>query len=243
MIRLQRTWTAAIFVLLSGIGGRANAGPPLISDDPHTIGPGAVEAIIALEAFRLDEATSIAAPLLDLTVGLIEKLDATLVAAPLFEDVGGSSTSSSEFIEAGIKWQPLRTERWNASASPVVIVGDQIDGRVGFALPLQVEVSFDAVAIGIDSGFALFVDGSDGWHGNLYSTWSFPEGPTLMAEVWSAGRADRQQGEVATGLGIEWPAPHGLSFLGSAGAGIATWGSPRLDWYGYVGVKWAFRAW
>jgi hypothetical protein len=245
MIRLTNALktVAGAIILVSATARIADAGPPLVSDDPHTVGPSVVEAILAVEAVGIDDSVAMAAPVLDLTIGLLDGLDGTLVAAPLFDDVSGSSSDASELIEVGFKWQPLMTDSWNASFSPVVVVEGLGDRRVGGAFPLQVEFARDSWVVGIDGGYVLFSEGSDLWHGSTYAGWSTAAGPRLLAEIWSAGTANEQQGEVGAGLGIEWPLPLSLTLLASGGTEIASWGTPRVDWYSYVGVKWTFNAW
>ena len=46
----------------------AEAGPPLISDDPNTIGQGRVEAILALASVSQNGYVAIASPTVDLTI-------------------------------------------------------------------------------------------------------------------------------------------------------------------------------
>ena len=219
------------------------AGPPLVSDDPHTVGPGQVELILAVDALDQGPDTSVG-PTLDLTLGLLEGLDATLVATPAWELQRGSSSSNSEFVEAGMKWQPIMTSRWSASFTPAL--GTTIAERTEFAivLPLQVEYTgWRNFGLGADGAFIPIAGGADAWRAGGYATWQAHPTLALLSEVWASGLATSQESIVGVVGGVDWTSPLGLHLLAAGGTGVHSEAVRRLDWNVYVGVLWAFAVW
>jgi hypothetical protein len=60
----------------------SHAGAPLLADDPHAVGPGVVQPIFATSTFVQVGETLLRGPISDLTIGLVDSLDATVVASP-----------------------------------------------------------------------------------------------------------------------------------------------------------------
>lgn len=59
----------------------ALAGPPLIADDPNTIGAGNAQPIFATSMLNRRDQTIVRGPLLDMTIGAVDSLDVTLVVS------------------------------------------------------------------------------------------------------------------------------------------------------------------
>ena len=59
----------------------ARAGPPLIADDPNTVGPGVVQPIFTVSALNQGDETLVRGPIADVTIGLVDSLDAIVVAS------------------------------------------------------------------------------------------------------------------------------------------------------------------
>lgn len=219
------------------------AGPPLVLDDPHTVGAGQVELIVAVEALDQGRETRVG-PTLDVTLGVFEGLDATLVVTPFWEFRRGMSTRVSEFVEAGIKWQPVMTSSWNVSFSPALATTIAGKTELEFALPVQIEYAVsDDFALGVDAAFSPVAGGADAWGAGSYATWQSLTTLALLAEVWASGTASGRESMVGLGGGIDWEAPSGLHVFAAAGTGVASEGVRRVDWYSYLGVLWAFEAW
>jgi Putative MetA-pathway of phenol degradation len=233
--------------LIAGVGaifgsGLATAGPPLFTDDPHTVGAGSVEAILAVELLDQSGVTLIDVPMMDLTVGIIDLLDLTLVGAPqLHVDDGLESTSG--YIEAGLKWQPVKTSRWNASFSPTIVLTDDDESNAGLLMPIQLEWTEGSVRVGLDVGYTAIEDAPDEWHASASTSWSTTPNLWLLAELWSTGLAGERAGDLGMGLGFEWDTPLGMELLVSAGSGLDSWTNDRVEWHSYVGLRWAFDAW
>ena len=87
-------------------------------------------------------------PMVDLTLGLIEGLDATFIGAPVFA-VDSGSADQTESIEAGFKWRGLATDSWRACFSPALGVVFEDGSDLSVLLPAQVEYFSERWTIGV----------------------------------------------------------------------------------------------
>ena len=239
---LRILWLA-LGIATVGLVPASHAGPPLISDDPNTIGPGRAELIIAADVFDQGSLTTIA-PTLDLTVGLVDRLDATLVVTQGFDIDTRNPTRSSQFVEAGIKWQSLNTRGFGASFSPAVGTSITEETRAKIAFPLQLGYTgFEALGFGVDAAIIVVPDSGDTWRAGGYATLQTSPTLTFLTEVWSQGMPSAGEAIAGVGGGFDWETPLYVHILAAAGTGIASRNSQRVDWYSYLGLQWAFHAW
>lgn len=219
----------------------ANAGPPLFSDDPHTVGRGVFQGIVALEGISLGQSSVLGAPNVDLTLGLLDGLDLTLLGVPLFEVEGPGTVP--DFLEVGFKWQFVKGPRWNLSFSPALGVTFASQADFAVVLPIQAELSHGLFAFGVDGGYLVVPNGGDLWRANVYGTWQAAEPLWLMAEVWSVGSVPGLGADIGTSVGIDWALPHGLDALAAVGTGLASPGAlQRITWTFYAGLQWTWQA-
>ena len=243
-MRLNLYWALLVLVMLTQWASRAFAGPPLFADDPHTIEAGSVEVVLGAKSLEQGDSIFVTAPISDLTLGVAEGLEVSLLASPVFEiPEHRGSTDTSDLIEAGFKWQLIESEAWNASFAPTFSSSEGSDSRVGFVLPVQVEWSHRELSFGLDAGYIAQIKGSDGWQANAYAVWQPTSTLALVAEVWSQGLAQDDPDDVGLNAGFEWTTPLGFDVLLAGGTGIATWGGPRVEWTSYAGLRWTFGVW
>lgn len=202
------------------------------------MGEGVVEIIAAGDAIRQNDVTSITAPTLDFTVGLVEDFDATLVVSPVFDIDSRGGDDTSEFVEAGIKWQLLRSTTWNASVSPAMGSGSTGESRFGATFPVQVEYSFGSIAVGSDAAYTVVANGADGWRAGEYLAAVVAPRLTLALEVWAVGTRAPNTSDLGIGAGFDWEAASHLHLLMAGGTGLTSNGNDRADWYLYAGVQW-----
>lgn len=220
----------------------AISGPPLISDDPHTVGPGHFQAILAAEFFDQSGSTLLGIPTVDLTLGVLDGLDLTLLGGA-GTDAGQRIGRTLSYFEAGFKWQPLETSTWNAAFSPALTYVDGDGSGFGLILPVQVEWDHGPWAIGFDSGYLAYEGGPDLWRANGYASLQATTNWKLLAEVWSVGAVHVSEGDAAAGMGFVWVSPIDVELIGSAGTGLDSWGIDRVNWYAYVGIQYMFELW
>jgi hypothetical protein len=221
----------------------ASAGPPMINDDPHTVGAGHVEVIVAASAGEQADVIALPAPLFDVTIGVLDGLDLAFVASPVFVFEAAMPVERDVSLSLGMKWQPIRGEGFNAAFTPTVALNVATRKEVGIIVPVQIEYAFEDVAIGADLGYGAILNAADQWHAGTYVATETFEGLTLMAELWAFGRTGHSGTWFGMGVGFDWEMVRGWHLLASGGTGIAAIDAERVAWQAYLGVLWRFSAW
>ncbi|MBW2697890.1 MAG: hypothetical protein JRE70_15520, partial [Deltaproteobacteria bacterium] len=238
-----RHGSSFLLVILTFIVEPAEAGPPLISDDPHTVGPGRVEVILAASGFGYGELVALQVPAADLTLGVFEGLDVSAVISPVFTFAPDLATESSAALSLGLKWQPLRGQHWNAAFTPTGAINFPLLGETTLILPAQIEYTWQRLSLGVDGGYVVDFDDEDLWFAILYGGWTATDTLSLLAEIWGGESTRDHAREVGLTFGLDWMTPMGMHWLAAAGPGIASSGGRRVRWRFYLGLQWNFALW
>jgi hypothetical protein len=228
----------------------ALAGPPLVGDNPHTLGGGQLELIVAVIPVSGEKTAEWSAPLLDVTVGIVDGFDLAVSGAPVFTE--GQSVRGS--VSFGFKWQPLRTSTWNAAFSPNVDFSfsednDPINPTLGvvadtsIALPVQLEYGANRWAVGADLGYTVVVDGADSWITSLYGNVVVLDWLTLVAEFAALPTSSSKGTNLLLTGGFDWATPLGFNVLASGSGGFASTSDESLPWRAYLGLQWKGTLW
>lgn len=220
----------------------ASAGPPLLSDDPHTVGPGVLQVILAASAFQLQDITALQAPVIDLTLGLVDGLDLILTAGPTHNLGDDVDIDLDGNLLGAVKWQFLDRDRWNASFTPGFGVDLVSGGQPVFLFPVQLEYTSERLAIGTDAGYAVVTGAPDQWLANLYATAGPWRNVTLMGELWTIALPS---GAIELGMnaGVDWEIPFGLHVLAAGGTGVWASRGERTSWTAFLGIQRDFTLW
>ncbi|MDE0887496.1 MAG: hypothetical protein OSB70_18390 [Myxococcota bacterium] len=240
-----------------GLGGAfvARAGPPGVLDDPHAVGKGTVEIILATSGAEQAGETGLHGPIFDLTVGIVDGLDFLLVAEGFFVVGSEEPTQDDGVVVSGLKWQPIVGPDWNAAWTPVAIFELAGDKRVGISNAIQIERTLGRFALGVDASYTWLNDGEDIWRGGVYGLFSATDSLTLLSEVWFerspecfdvatlcvgqsevSGRAT----DFAFNLGFDWEMLDAIHMLGSAGTGIESDNRDRIEWQAFFGFQYVW---
>lgn len=232
------------------LSSAALAGPPGVLDDPHAIGAGNIEFIVASAAAEQAGEIGVHGPVLDFTLGIVDGLDFLVVGEAFFVVGAGEEQSESGLLVTGFKWQPLAGSKWNAAWTPVVIVEIDGDKRAALSNAVQVERSFGRFAAGLDFSYTWIDDHTDVWRGGLYGLFGATDRLTLLGEMWFENSAldvtlgldgaDVSATDFAFNLGFDWQMHGDLHMLASAGTGIASDNRERIGWQAYLGFQWVW---
>lgn len=226
----------------------ASAGPPLIADDPNTIGVGNAQPIFATVVLNRRNQTVIRGPLLDLTVGVVDSLDVTLVVS--FDSVHREMESPAwqwlGELTPGFKWEFFRRERGSLCLSPAFAVGTRDPGSPLLLLPLQGElgVGDKTVRLGFDTGYVSFWRAPDEWFASVYAQASVAKHLTLQGEFFSFGATTERTIDLGISLGLTYlmfqRAHKTLELIAAISPGLASFRQSRFDFRAYFGFQYTF---
>jgi hypothetical protein len=224
----------------------ALAGPPLIADDPHTVGPGVAQPIFAISTWNWKGRTLVQGPVLDVTIGLVDSFDVTLVASLISEHANetGSRWQLGGTLTPGIKWEFFRTERGSLCASPAFFVSSIAPGSPFILLPLQGELSVGRkqAAVGFDVGFVPVFHGHDEWFAAVYGQSAVAERLKLYGELWSFGSGPAHTADLGLSVGASYQIlGEELELIGAVSPGLMSFGGPRLNVRVYLGFQYTFE--
>jgi len=221
----------------------ARAGPPLVSDDPHTIGAGNLEVILSASAAGFADFTDLVAPKLDLTLGLVDGLDVGLAATPIFTLASGEPTEAVGAADLVLKWQPLRGERWHAAFTPTVGINATLLRETSFVLPIQIEYTGHRLSLGADGGYIVVLNDPDVWFASVYAGLAASDSLLLLAECWGGLSSGDGRHIVGFSLGFDWLMTESLHLLASGAPAFAASGGERLRWRAFLGFQWDRALW
>jgi len=248
---LRQGWLAGVLVF--AWPAVTLAGPPLIADDPNTLGSGQLQVSPALAATGGYGEVSVSGPILDLSLGLLPGVDLSLFGTPLFVLVPGAPFDIDGLISLGLKLRPFHTAHFSAAFSPYfdATIDDEVrvDPRTGIeldnavGLPVQIEFNWSRWFVGADAGYVVGLSGGGG-SGYLYPYVGFAASPslTVVAElVGLTGRADDVF--IGANAGVDWASPKRVHLLASGGVALESRGRTAPVWRAFVGLSWEFTLW
>jgi hypothetical protein len=152
----------------------AQGGPPLITNDPDTPGPGAWEINIAATGDRSARAWTLDAPDVDINHGVGERVQLSMHAPWSHRrDEGGAWFSGMGPIEFGVRWRFLDQAQagvsvavqplWIRSFSPAAERHGLNAPNPEWVLPLQVSRHFDHSALGGEIARHVVANEPDTW--------------------------------------------------------------------------------
>ena len=222
----------------------AFAGPPLVADDPNTIGPGHVLPIVSASVFDQGSETLLRAPIVDLTVGVVDSLDFTFLAPLLEQHNPGAKPewSFTSLFAPGLKWQFFRTDRGSLCLSPAFYIDSGRLKRSFALLPLEGELKVGEHrkgVIGFDIGYESVIGGTHRWFIAPYATYMVSPKLDVLLEVWclGLGATARTGGSVGINTGTE---SRDIRLLAALGTGFVSFGAARVEVRGYLGVQYMF---
>lgn len=241
---------ALVAILVGSSPNLARAGPPLLADDPNTVGPGVVQPIFAVSTFAKGDETLVLGPTADVTIGLVDSLDATVIAtlASLHDATGDPRWTMKGLFAVGVKWEFFRRERGSLCFSPAFVINTDASRRPAGLLPMQGELDLrqGKAAIGFDIGYVVQRNQAHEWFVALYATWAATRRLNVLGEVWAVSFG--QTGPVETGepIGTDFGTSVGIDYgiignkfrlLVALGTGIASVGASRVDVRAYLGTQ------
>jgi hypothetical protein len=212
----------------------AQGGPPLLTDDPDTPGPGYWEINLATIVERSNASRRLQTPLVDLNYGVGERIQLKLEMPWLdARDTGRPSSSGLVAPTMGVKWRFLGQEGERVAWSTYPQL--DIDAKMGF-LPTEMTLEVGDVEINGEIGKLIAADGGGGWRYGLSTEFGLHSGLELLGELHG-----EQTGTSPTELVLELGGRRKLTsqIVLLLAAGTAVSGSPaeRLRVRVYAGLQ------
>ena len=226
----------------------ASAGPPLIADDPNTIGAGNAQPIFATVVLNRRDQTLVRGPVLDLTVGAVDSLDVTLVVSlnSLHQETAEPTWQWLGVITPGIKWELFRRDRGSLCLSPAFSVGTRDPGSPALLLPLQGEIGVGegSVRLGFDVGYVSVWRGPEEWFAAFYGQVAVTKRLTFQGEIWSLGTTTGRAASLGLSVGVTYlvfdETRKTLELITAVSPGLASFNESRLDLRAYFGFQYTF---
>jgi hypothetical protein len=228
----------------------AQGGPPMITDDPDTPGPGKWENNIAIAFEHLSDETSYDLPAIDLNYGVGERIQLTLQTAPILlkrEDRGPIGGIGA--METAVKWRFLDEDKSDIDMSmfPRIIFNiTQSSARRGlaedgtrFQIPFQIAKTFGRFHADAEFGPVGITVGRSEWLYGIIGGFDVAEATVLMAELHGASRANFTRDALTLNFGLRHAFDEHRILILSMGHEIRSpYHSPAL--IGYFGMQFVY---
>jgi len=240
-------FTIAICTLAAG-NARAQGGPPMITDDPGTPGPGKFEINLAIAFDRRPSEIAFDAPAIDINYGVGENIQLTLQTAPvILKRRGQGAIGGLGGTEAALKWRFLEEEKFGADVSmfPRVIFNlVQSSIRRGLSedgtrvqLPFQVAKKFGKVALDFEWGALASTVGRSEWLYGIVGGVELTKSTTVMAELHGTSRMSFDRDVLTVNVGIRQKLTDHAILIASLGHQVRSPAGEPLAFIGYCGVQ------
>jgi len=226
----------------------AQGGPPMITDDPGTPGPGRFEDNLAIAFEHRPNESSIELPSIDLNYGLGEHLQLTLQTSyVVLKRRGQGPVGGLGSTEAALKWRFLDQETSGISMStfPRIIFNVlETSVRRGFSepgtraqLPVQMARKFGPLDLDFEFGPLVGTVGRSEWLYGIVGGTDLTRTTTIMAELHGTSRTNFTQDVLIVNLGLRQKLTDSCILIASLGHEVRAPASQSLALIGYCGVQ------
>jgi hypothetical protein len=222
----------------------AQGGPPMMTDDPATPGPGHWEVNIAATAEHRHASSEGESPLLDVNYGIGERVQLKYEVPWVSQREDGKTRFGLGNSLLGVKWRfwDAGHEGWQISTYPQIEVRNPGSHSVerglaeegtGVVLPLEFQREYESVGINFEVGRELHSRGEDSWFGGCVTGREISERLELMAEVH--GQAASRDSALALNFGGRFAMNEQGTLLVSMGHELYNDFEGRTALFGYIG--------
>jgi hypothetical protein len=231
-IDIPRRRLTALFVIAQALAGslaHAEAGPPMLTDDPGTVPTGHWEINVATLSGHSADATTFELPLLDINYGAGERLQLKFeMPRVVFDPARGGERSGAGNSLIGAKWHFYDGGEggWQLSTYPQVdstfpfarTASGIAESGVRYLLPLEAQHAFGAVNVNLEAGRWLRPAGQlDTWIAGVVVSHELRDGLTLLAELHDETGLGFHHDELIVNCGMHLDLSERYSLLLSAG--------------------------
>jgi len=237
----------AVILILLPPNALAQGGPPLITDDPDTPGPGYWEINLAsiLEKARPDR--RLEAPLADINYGVGERIQLKFEIPWLnVRETGEAVHTGLGNSNSGVKWRFLGEEgqriAWaiypqvEVNTGRVMAENGLVNDGSRFLLPTELTIEISRVEINGEVGRSFVQKGDDGWIFGLATEIEFDRGLELVGEL-SGEQSGTSPADLIVNAGFRKRMTRQLVLLTAAGSGVRGPTAERPQLRLYMGLQ------
>ena len=227
------------------------AGPPLLTDDPETPGPGAWEINTAVSGERVGGDWSWELPVFDINYGVGDRVQLKYEIPWVVSDLDGApAEGAAGNSEVGIKWRFLDEEelgfgisvypQYTFAAPRSSIRRGVVEGGSEFFLPLQAARMIGDTLIYGEVGYVWQSSNDDEWVYGIAAEHELSDWFELVAELHGIAAADFDDDELIVVGGFKWHLTEYSSLIASAGRSLREpEGEPEITVI-YLGIQFIF---
>ena len=182
----------------------AQAGPPLIGDDPGTPGNGQWEINVAYPYLRTAQQTTMDAPLMDINYGLGDHIELSYEGGFLFGKSDGQSWQNGyDNTQLGTKWRFLDQDKsgvdmsvypqFTFNTSRSLTRTGLVESGLGVYLPMEIAKTIGKFELDAEGGFQYLQHDRNQWAGGPVIGYLLTDRIELLAEWRGAGSKLSQQ--------------------------------------------------
>jgi hypothetical protein len=242
-----RRLAIAVFAACAARAAFGQGGPPMITDDPGTPGPGKWENNIAIAFEHRPHETAYDLPVIDLNYGVGEHIQLTLQGGPvLLKRSGHGLIGGLGGTEAAVKWRFLDEEKsgFDASMFPRVIFNiTQSSVRRGlaedgtrFQIPFQVAKAFGRLHADAEFGPLASTLGRSEWIYGIVGGVDLAKTTMLMAELHGTSRMNFTRDILTVNVGLRRQLTEARILIAAIGHELRDPDQAR-SFIGYLGVQ------
>jgi hypothetical protein len=242
-----RRLAIAVFAACAARAAFGQGGPPMITDDPGTPGPGKWENNIAIAFEHRPHETAYDLPVIDLNYGVGEHIQLTLQGGPvLLKRSGHGLIGGLGGTEAAVKWRFLDEEKsgFDASMFPRVIFNiTQSSVRRGlaedgtrFQIPFQVAKTFGRFHADAECGPLANTIGRSEWIYGIVGGVELAKTTMLMTELHGTSRMNFTRDILTVNVGLRRQLTEARILIASIGHELRDPDHAR-SFIGYLGVQ------
>lgn len=230
---------------LGTIDALAQAGPPLITDDPGTPGDGHWEINLAWTTERSADAHKDEAPLADINYGVGDRVQLKF-EMPWIVGTGRANNGFDDAL-VGVKWRffDQGDGGWQVSMYPQASFlppelhhASPAESGVGYLLPIEVQRDFGAFDAGIEVGRTLAPgSGDDGWIAGFAMGRQLSERFELLGELHDEITGSAGAHELIFNVGTRAKLAEHLTLLASLGTDVDNTIEARNRWVSYLALQ------
>ena len=251
--------TREILTILITVGGllgftaasvQAQAGPPLLTDDPETPGNRHWEINLAMTLSQTPESRLFGIPLLDVNYGLGERLQlkAEVPWLALQDRHGGATHSGLGSTNLGVKWRFIDKDKFAMSTYPQIefrtsassVKNGLVEGGAELRLPVEVSREFGKTALVGEIAYQIVQRQKDEWIYGCAVEHKITKRFELLGEVHGESKGELAENEVIFDIGGRYEITKRYTLLFSSGRTLGHASAERPSWIAYTGLQFHF---